>query len=439
MIKRLKSKYSRLNISAKEFLGQVSATTIVRAGGMALGILISIFLGRTLGASGLGIINLSNQIAGILLMFSLLGFPTVILKEVAIAHSRKDWQHANSVINTSLKFNGLLGVFIILISYLIIPYTVEHIFKEPGLRMPLYIAVSATIFQVFSRIYASGVNGYHKIWQSSLVNDALSILVVGLSLFIQYVVGYNITVISVAWSYALARVVVTFTIGLYWKNIRQPSTKTKFIARQILKVALPLLFVQATNTIASSIDSLMIGGFLNAKAVGLYAVAIRIAFVSSFFLQVTNAVLGPKVAAMFANGQIKEMEILIQNVTKGLFILALFVFVIILVAGKYVLLIWGKEFQQAFIPLIILSVGQVVNIAAGCVVLVLTLCGQEKTWGFAILFFAVLNTVLNLIFIKVWGINGAALATATTMIILNITGIILVKKRIGILTIPIKL
>jgi len=102
---RIKQRYSSLGISTKEFLGQVSGTTIVRMGGMALGILISIFLGRTLGASGLGIINLSNQIAGILLMISMLGFPTVILKEVAIAHSRKDWQHANSVISFNSLYN----------------------------------------------------------------------------------------------------------------------------------------------------------------------------------------------------------------------------------------------------------------------------------------------------------------------------------------------
>ena len=433
------SKLALLDEHTLEVVKKSSATTIVRGAGMLFGVAISIFVGRLLGAGGLGIINLSNQIVGILLMVTMLGFPTVILKEVAIAYSRKDWNHAQSVINTSFKINGTFALITVSIALLLIPHLVAKVFDEPQLKVPLTIAVVAMLFQVTSRIYASAVNGYKKIWQSALVNQSLSVFIVLLSVGIQYLLEYKITVISVAWSYGISRAIVALSIGAYWKKIHHPAIKTSFIPKQLFKVALPLLFVQATNTIASSIDTLMIGTFLDAKAVGLYSVALRMAFVSSFFLQVTNTVLAPKVASMYANNQKKELENTIQKVTKVLGFISIIFFSIIILAGKSILNIWGPEFKQAYWPLIILSAGQVVNVSAGCMGLILSMSGQEKILGYITFSQAILNIVLNIIFIQVWGILGASLATSFTLIFGNALGYYFLKKKLNMSIISLKI
>nr|WP_319569936.1 oligosaccharide flippase family protein [uncultured Draconibacterium sp.] len=427
---------SQLDIHTLEVLKKSSITSIVRGSGMMLNMVISIVLGRLLGPEGLGIINLSNQLAIVLLMIIMLGFPTAILKEVAIAHSRKNWDHVQSVIKTSFKINYSFAFIIVSSALLLIPFFVANIFEEPRLKTPLTIAITATLFQVASRIFAAGINGYGKIWQSSLVDQTLSLLVVFTGIGILYLLNLPVTIISIAWLYAIARAVVALTIGIYWRKIRPPSQQSNFIPKQLLKVALPLLFVQATNTIASSIDTVMIGTFLDAEAVGLYSVAIRIAFVSSFFLQVTSSVIGPKIASMYANNQIKELAQTITKVTTGLFSIALIFLIGIIIGGNQILNLWGLEFKNAYWPLIILTVGQFVAISSGATGSILSLCGQERSFGKLTLSSAIINVVLNIILIKLWGIAGAALATATTKIIINIVGIMLVKKRVGIYTLP---
>ena len=436
MINKLKNKLSSHFV--KQPLGllkSASATTIVRASGMAMGIFISIFLGRIIGADGLGIINLSNQIVVILLLISLLGFPTVVMKEVSIGVSRKDWHHVNSIMCTSLLVNGIVGSLIILASYLLIPYFVIHVFDEPKLLMPLTIALIAMFFQIFSRIFSAGVRGYDKIWQSSLVDNALSLYIVGLVLLFQFIFNYKISIITVAWSYAVSRIIVALSIGFYWQNIKHKSVGNNFMFKTIFKVALPLLLVDATRIVSSSIDSIMIGSFINTEAVGLYSIALRIAFVSSFFLQIANAVISPKVASMYANGKIKELEPLIQNIFRLLTALAIIFLGVIFFYGKSILSIWGYEFQSAYYPLVFLSLGQTVSVSVGCVGLIMMLCGQEKLWGLIVISSAFLNIMLNYFLIKFIGINGAAIATSTTMIIVNIIGFVMVKKRIGIQTI----
>ncbi|NGP75920.1 flippase [Balneolaceae bacterium YR4-1] len=433
---KLKGIVDKLKLS--QFLKSTSKTTIVKAGGMVAGVLVSIAIGRLLGADGLGIISLSNQIVRILTMLVLLGLPTVIIKETSIAVSKKKWAYINDVIFTSLLINIPFALLVVILSYYVLPIVVSTFFEE-SLRVPLLIITIGLLFQVISKIFGPSLNGYGKIWQASLAENTLSIVLVALSILIQHTLDWQISVISVAISYTVANFIVSIILSTYWKHVHKTSLDVinNFIPKKLLTVGLPLLFIQSTNVIATTIDSIMIGSFLSTKEVGIYGVAFNIAFASSFFLQVTNSVLAPRVASLFADNDIKEMEQIVQKVTMGLTFIAILGFLIILLGGKYILPIWGNEFLEGYKPLLILSIGQFFNIAAGCVGLILTLCDQEKKWGYITLISAILNTILNISFIKLWGIQGASIATATTMIFMNISGVVLVKKNIGILTFPI--
>src|SRR5690606_4868801 len=95
------------------------------------------------------------------------------------------------------------------------PWLCKYVFHEPDLKIPLIIALSVMTFQVFSRIYSSGLVGFRKIWQSNLVNEGLSIVIVGICLIVFWLFDVRLTVIMAAVAYGIGRVLVTFTVGLY--------------------------------------------------------------------------------------------------------------------------------------------------------------------------------------------------------------------------------
>jgi O-antigen/teichoic acid export membrane protein len=198
------------------------------------------------------------------------------------------------------------------------------------------------------------------------------------------------------------------------------------------------LFARAAGIIATSADVVMIGWLLSARDVGLYSVAAKISIVSTIFLQVTSSVIAPKVASMYAENNIKEMEKMIQRVTKYLILTSTLIFVGIIVFGKLILLIWGAEFVDSYSVLVILGFGNFINISAGAVGLILTMCNQERVWGILMFASAILNVIFNYFLISIWGILGAGISTAVSLIFMNITAIYVVKKRIGILTIPLR-
>ena len=101
-----------------------------------------------------------------------------------------------------------------------------------------------------------------------------------------------------------------------------------------------------------------------------------------------------------------------------------------------ILSLWGLEFIDAYIILVILGLGQFINLSTGAVGLTLIMTGYEKTHGNISIVFMLINVILNFILIKSFGATGAAVATSTTIIFENITKMIYVKIKTNINTIP---
>ena len=338
---------------------------------------------------------------------------------------------------TSLRINAPIAVVVSIIVIIFAPVISENIFHNPQLNIPLIIAVAMLLPETISRIYASGLNGLRKIWQSNLVNETLSITMVGIGLFIMFILDIKITVIKAVILYAIGRLVVTLFVTAYWKKLFKFSSKGERITKSMLSMSLPLLFVAVVSVITSNSNLIMLGWLGNIRDVGLYSVAARLAMLMSFFLMISNTAISPKLASLFADGKIKEMNKMVKSVTGGLIIIALFSLIIFIVGGHLLLSFWGHEFKNAYLILVILSIGQFVNVSTGCAGMILIMCGFEKIHSYISFGVVVLNLILNYFLIKEFGAIGAATATAITIGSENIIKVIYAKKKVGVLTIPI--
>ncbi len=411
---------------------------VVKVIGMAAGLGVSIFLGRAIGVEGLGIISLANRIVSLLMVLAMLGMDQVLVKHIAIGYERHDLQRVGNNIFTATVINGLIAFVISLTGIIFAPYFSNHVFNEPQLETPLTIAFIVMLPQTFSRVFGAGLIGFRKVWQSSLVNETLSMWIIGILLIVLYLFKVEINVVRVAIIYAIGRFFVTISVIAYWKKIFKFKGKRKWIARPMLKMAMPLLLVTSTSVISASADTIMLGWLSTTYNVGLYNVGSRIALLVSFFLMVTNAAVSPKLAALFADNKIKEMETMVKTVTFGLILIAIFSLTVFIVFGKTILGLWGSDFKEAYYILIILGIGQFFNISTGSSGLLLIMCGYEKLHGYISLTFVLMNLLLNYFLIKNYGAFGAAIATTITVSGENLAKLILAKKKTGVLAIPFK-
>mgnify|MGYP000751870713 CR=1 FL=1 len=84
------------------------------------------------------------------------------------------------------------------------------------------------------------------------------------------------------------------------------------------------------------------------------------------------------------------------------------------------ILVFGVEFEAALTPLLILALAYTFSVSLGIVSTILNMTGHEKTTAKGAVIATCVNVVLNLTLIPMFGISGAAIATAASLIVWNL-------------------
>ena len=415
----------------KDILQKSSFSAIAKLTGWGVWILVSIILGRSMGATSLGVIYICIQVVSILMVGVMVGFESAIVKLIAIDFDYKNFTSINSTITGSLFFNGLLSIFVAAIGYTMSSRIAIDVFQNLSISYPLQIFFLSIPFITLNRVIVSSLSGIHKIWQSNLLNESFHFIIIGLLVLITP--NSELTVNRIANFFFIGRVITLLVAIVFGKYSFSAFQLTKhFELRTIIKIGLPILVVNSTIILSTSGDSLMLGWLGSIKDVGIYSVAARLALLLSFFLAITNSSLGPKIASLYNQNEIGEISVLFQKITQILFFIGIIFLIAYIVGGKILLGLWGAEFVTGYSILLILTVGQFVNISTGCVGLILIMCGYEKLHGKISIAFVLLNLVLNLILIPIHGALGAAFSTSLTVIIENLVKMFFVRNKLGI-------
>jgi O-antigen/teichoic acid export membrane protein len=106
----------------------------------------------------------------------------------------------------------------------------------------------------------------------------------------------------------------------------------------------------------------------------------------------------------------------------------------LILLSNFILGLFGPEFLAARTPMIILGIGQLFNAGTGVVISLLIVTGQHKTATKVYGVSAGLYLILAFLGIRVFGLVGAAVATAIIMALWNIWLSELAYRRLGLHT-----
>lgn len=414
------------NVFKKSF-----AALFVKVFGVLISFAVSVIIGRSVGADGLGMINLSSKILSLLMMFSLFGVTQIIVRETAKAMRLKNYKRVNTIINTTIKLSGALSLSLSAIFIFLSPWLANNIFNNEGLTLVFQILAISMPLQVLSRIYASAAIGMNKIWQGNLVNQTFTVFIVAIVLFSYYLFYHQLNIKIIVYSYLFGRVCLVLFFTTFWnKKLKPKSDKIlNYDYKELLILSTPLLIASASVVLAESIATILLGYFANTKEIGLFSVSLRMAMFISFILQVTNSAISPKIAEMYKNQEIKPLQNLIYKITITNFIIGIIIFSIYLLQGPNILELWGKEFGNAYKLLIVLSIGEVINLSTGASGVILVMTGFQKIRRNIALASLIINVILSVGLIYYWGAFGAAIAVSLTILFDNALKIYFVYKK----------
>jgi len=207
-------------------------------------------------------------------------------------------------------------------------------------------------------------------------------------------------------------------------------------SRGLIKLSLPLMISSAMYLVLSWTDTLMTGYFLDEEQIGVYRLVFKISTLITFAQFAINAVAAPVISNLYHRSDFTHLQSYVHRIVNLNLLAAVIIGVMIWLTHDIALSHFGKAFEGQALLLTILCLGQLVNAICGPVMYLLNMTGHERKARDIMIWSALLNIIANAILIPIYGILGAAIATAATMCIWNLWGSWSVKEMLGIRTLP---
>lgn len=414
--------------------GFVGTAGIKAAHGL-LAFATSVVLAKALGSAALGVFSFVIAVAQMLATPGLLGIPGLAIREIAVANARKDFGRMRGFIRWAQGTIGLMSLGIAVVGGVLLVAFGDRL--EPVKLACFWLGLLLIPLISLNALRGSMLRGLRKVVLGQLPEQVIRPLVLLCLLLALPLLGRPVDSPFVALAIHISAVTIAFLIGfaLFFKY-RPAELQT---ARPVsegsvwLRSSIPFGLTALMQMINGKTDILMLGIFREDAEVGIYRVAIQVAALVVFGLQVVNAIQGPHIAHLYAKGDMQRLQKMITRSSQIVLMIALPTVLAIVVAGPTMIrIVFSPEFEASYLPLVIICVGQLVNASLGSVGWLLNMTGHEKDVTRSIFVGASVNVILNLLLTPRWGAVGAAIATAATLIVWNVIMWRKVRERIGI-------
>lgn len=406
----------------------------VKVLGAAVAFCTQILLARILGVTQYGIYIYALTWISVLALICQLGMNTSILRFVSSYKAKSEWGLLRGIFIRSVQYVLFASVAVGVTAAFVVWFLYDRIGREQSITF--WIAFLLLPLLSLTGLRSAGLRAFKHVVKAALPDSLFRpMLIAGLA-SISYVYFQQNLQATQVMVFNLIGTLAAFYIGGLWlikampKQIRHITPV--YAEQEWLKVSLPLFFISGMQLILHQIDILMIGAILDSEQVGIYSVASRITGLVVFGLSAVNSIAAPMISELYSTGRHQELQRTVTLAARGIFVFTLIASMSLAIMGEYVLGFFGDEFVIGYIPLIILLGGQAINAMSGSVGFLMIMTGHHNQAAMIIGGSAILNILMNAIFIPLYGIVGAAISTAATTALWNLMMLAYVWRRMDI-------
>jgi O-antigen/teichoic acid export membrane protein len=279
--------------------------------------------------------------------------------------------------------------------------------------------------------YSAWLRGQHKTVLSFLPDNILK----PVFFLIILVCFLHFNLWNAIWARDLSFIAASiFAISIFYKTTKMDDITPEYDV-PAWKTSLKSFFLlTALMSINSRVDILMLGFYRDASQVGIYSGVDMIASKIFIFQALINQISAASISSLYALKDKEKLQKMVTKITRGVTIISIPLFLVIVLFNKWVLSFLGPAFVHGQTALIILCMGQLISVVFGPVGnFAITTKNEKINITFAAIKMGI-AILLNLMLTPLWGLNGTAIATAISLIFWNAGMFVTIKKRTGIST-----
>ncbi len=377
------------------------------------------YVSRKLGAEGIGIYSYTYSIAYYFMIIAMLGLNNYGNR--TIAKIRDDKEKLSKEFFSIYTFQ-LITAITMVICYFLYVYIFDNQYKTIA-----YIQIMYVISSVFDiNWFFFGIEKFKLTITRNTVIKILSLILI--FIFVKTPNDIGIYTFILAGSTLFSNIVMFTFLRKY---IKYQKVSKKDILKHVKPCVALFLPVIATS-IYNIMDKIMLGILSNVSEVGYYENAEKITKVPISIITALGTVMLPRVSNMVSNNQDDKIKMLLEKSIQFIMFMAFpMAFGIIAISRNFSVMFFGYEFQKTGILIQLLS-STIIFLAWGNVIRTQYLIPKERDKEYIISAFlgAIVNFILNCIFIPQYASIGACIGTIATEFIVALYQTFIVKKEL---------
>lgn len=401
------------------------------------GFLLAVVLARTLGADGYGVYAFALSLIMLIAIPAQVGLPKLVLRETAKADVLEDWHLMRGLWRWANAYVALCSILMITLGLFGL-WIGEHWL---GAEQLTAMAVGLVLIPLIAlgNVRGAALCGLQRVVLGQLPEAVLRpVFTLFLMLGVMWAWPPYSEAPVVAMSVHAVAALLAFSFGAVMLRLSSPLGLRKkpsaiYRPRYWRRAAMPLAMLAGLQVIIAHTDIVMLGALRENQEVGVYRVVIQVATLVAFGLQAANQLLQPYFARLYAQGNLVQLQRLVTASARIILLLALPPALLLFFWGQPLLiLLFGGPYAVGATAMTIIVAGQLTNAAFGSVGILLNMTGHERDTVRGVAIAAITNIILNALLIPYFGMNGAAFATAITLLIWNLILWLYVRKRLAI-------
>ncbi|MCI5161045.1 MAG: hypothetical protein D3917_03285 [Candidatus Electrothrix sp. AX5] len=410
-----------------------------------MGFILFALLTRLLSPEDMGVYFLAFNLATFFSIFASFGLENTLLRFVAEAIGCGEFTKANSTIKKILFLAFLSSTATILLYFTASSLVFQYFFTSNALgEIKEYIAIwllLLTFQKIFSEVFRAAQDIRMAIFTGGLFTSIASVFF--LTLYLLTKKNHTTLPEVLLWILSAGILNIVFScwglsLKIRWLPDTAPRKKKDIdgVGYGILVAHSWPLFINAIMTFFLSQSSIwVVGTFCSAHDLAIYGAVSRLVLFTGITLSIVNAIVPPMIAHLNVQNKKKQLEKVLQTTATLSALPSLVILSVYLFCDSWILsTLFGDFYRTGGSILIILSIGQLVNIFVGSCGYTLIMMGYRRTIMFISTFSTIIALSISFILVKNHGTIGVAIAYTTGMIVQQLLMLLATRYQCGIWT-----
>ncbi len=397
--------------------------TIISYAGAIIGYLNKIFLFTNfLDTDQVGLANLMITISLIYAQVAALGSRNIITRFFPFFNDPKNHHHGFLFGVMALATAGFTITTLVFL-FLRQPFALLYKDSSPLLVEYAVYLIPLGLATLFFNIFESYLRCVYRNTFPSLAHEVMLRLLVTLSitLFALNVISFPGFVAVYVGAYCLPAILLITYSALQGLLTLKPrwTPLMRRLGKIMLVYGLYSLLNNLSGFLLISVDSLMVAGMIDLGAAGIYTTMIFMTSVMLIPYRSMVKVSGPLIAGLWKTRSMQQMKEMYQKASASNLVIGSALFLLLWVNLDAILHFMPPEYSAGKNVFLLLGMGKLFDMSAGLNATILITSKKYRHDLFFTISMVAFALLSNLVFIPLWGIEGAAFASMLTLVLFN--------------------